>query len=105
MFGAQRHDDDPSFRLAGQPACARCHSTEHLLTGDGRLVCWPCALAWGSFAALVTTGPSTIEPVMVATCRTGHHRPRPGCAWCLGRLGEQSAFGLPGPNGQRGPAA
>lgn len=106
MFGSQRHADDLDLRLADQPACTRCHSVEHLLIDDGPIVCWPCALAWGSFAGLVTGGPTSIEPVMVAMCRTGHHQPRPGCAWCRERLGEQRAPGLPGtgPNRQRGPA-
>jgi hypothetical protein len=41
----------------------------------------------------------------VVTCRTLHHRPRPGCAWCQGRLSAQSAFGVSGRNGQPGLAA
>lgn len=104
MFGAQHHDD-VSQRHAKRASCARCQSTERLVTGDGPTVCWPCALAWGSFAALVTGGPTSVEPVMVSVCRTGHHRPRPGCAWCLGRLTDRNGSEAPDPRGRRGPAA
>lgn len=105
MFGPQRRNGDTSREFHEGLTCGRCHSTRRLVTDDGPVVCWPCLVAWGSFAGLVTAGPTAIEPVMVSMCRTGHHRPRPGCAWCLGRLGERSPLGTPDPNGQRGPAA
>jgi hypothetical protein len=92
--------------VEGPPACARCGATLRLLCGDGRVVCWPCLLAWGAFARLATAGPIKVEPGMVSSCRLGHRRPRVGCPWCLGRRDDRSAgIGMPDVGGQRGPTA
>jgi hypothetical protein len=103
MFNERRNGGSASWQ-ATAPACRRCGSQRRLVVGDGVVVCWPCAFAWGSFAALVTAGPTAFEPVMVDTCRIGHHRPRQDCAWCLGRMGADRV-GLGSSDARRGRGA
>ena len=81
------HDMDT---VAAPDTCIRCGSTRHLVTDDGPTRCRACIMAWGSYAAAITTSTGPHERSRSELGHLDHTVPRLGCLLC-------AAMGSPWP--------
>lgn len=81
MFARQAIE--PGIRSSIRRArCQRCGRPEHLVEGDGRVVCRVCLFAWGHFARSLRTGVIVHEMGGIQLRHLGHDLPVAGCALC-----------------------
>jgi ribosomal protein S14 len=81
MFARQAIE--PAVRPPVERArCQRCGRGEHLVEGDGRVVCRICLFAWGHFARSLRAGVIVHEVGGIQLRHLGHAIPLATCALC-----------------------
>lgn len=71
-----------SHPWTARPRCERCGRTEHVIDGDGPVVCRVCVFAWGNFSAVILRGRVVREVGGVQLRHMAHDVSMPGCPLC-----------------------
>ncbi|HYM83152.1 MAG TPA: hypothetical protein VEY67_03250 [Candidatus Dormibacteraeota bacterium] len=72
----------PRATVATLDACTRCGRDDRLVRDDGPTICRICLLAWGSYAAVVSSGRTAREPAVTELLHWTHRVPILACPLC-----------------------